>query len=181
MTSTIQAASVISSCQSQQQHEVQDTSSSSSPSSSSTCCSSCGTSEAKLLQCSRCKSVSYCSVEHQRQNWKIHKPDCKPPQAQPVSSSNAVAGVKKQKKRESKQRKSKDGKEEDIKSGDKEQRPSAPVVLPAGAEFRVKRVHKQDQKLIRLLEDVEETRVYGYWVNKPTYDPLISFRCRLII
>jgi hypothetical protein len=27
-------------------------------------------------RCSRCRSVWYCSVEHQRQDWKPHKPTC---------------------------------------------------------------------------------------------------------
>ena len=27
-------------------------------------------------RCSRCKSAWYCSVEHQRQHWKVHKPVC---------------------------------------------------------------------------------------------------------
>lgn len=29
------------------------------------------------MQCSRCKKVHYCGVEHQRGHWKAHKPDCK--------------------------------------------------------------------------------------------------------
>jgi len=31
---------------------------------------------AKLMKCSRCKSVSYCSQEHQKQHWKEHKKYC---------------------------------------------------------------------------------------------------------
>ncbi|KAJ7596519.1 hypothetical protein C8J56DRAFT_773001 [Mycena floridula] len=29
-----------------------------------------------LLRCSRCKVVSYCSPEHQKADWKNHKPRC---------------------------------------------------------------------------------------------------------
>lgn len=31
-------------------------------------------------QCSRCKKVYYCSVEHQRENWKEHKSSCAEPE-----------------------------------------------------------------------------------------------------
>jgi len=33
---------------------------------------------AELLQCSRCKSVRYCGVEHQRKDWPEHKQICCP-------------------------------------------------------------------------------------------------------
>ena len=29
-----------------------------------------------LSACARCKSVSYCCVEHQKAHWKAHKPQC---------------------------------------------------------------------------------------------------------
>ncbi len=29
-----------------------------------------------LLQCSRCRSVKYCSAACQRQDWPTHKPSC---------------------------------------------------------------------------------------------------------
>jgi hypothetical protein len=32
--------------------------------------------EIKLLQCSICKSIKYCSVDHQRKHWATHKVDC---------------------------------------------------------------------------------------------------------
>lgn len=31
-----------------------------------------------LLQCSRCRSIKYCSVACQRKDWPIHKPACIP-------------------------------------------------------------------------------------------------------
>ncbi|CAB1098062.1 unnamed protein product [Ectocarpus sp. CCAP 1310/34] len=39
-------------------------------------CAKCGKS-GKPLQCSRCRNVSYCSKECQRQDWKSHKPSCR--------------------------------------------------------------------------------------------------------
>lgn len=31
-----------------------------------------------LQQCGGCEAVFYCSKEHQREDWGLHKPDCKP-------------------------------------------------------------------------------------------------------
>jgi len=39
-------------------------------------CKSCGTQQPKLLVCSRCEGVRYCSAECQRRDWKEHKPSC---------------------------------------------------------------------------------------------------------
>ena len=39
-------------------------------------CKVCHSKDAQLLKCSGCKSVWYCSVEHQRLDWKIHKQIC---------------------------------------------------------------------------------------------------------
>jgi TPR repeat protein len=43
-------------------------------------CSYCGTSgsllPSPLLKCSRCKEALYCSVEHQKSHWKLHKRWC---------------------------------------------------------------------------------------------------------
>ncbi len=33
--------------------------------------------EEVLLQCSRCKKVKYCNTDCQKENWKIHKKNCK--------------------------------------------------------------------------------------------------------
>jgi hypothetical protein len=33
--------------------------------------------ERRLRLCSRCKDVVYCSTEHQKADWKLHKPKCK--------------------------------------------------------------------------------------------------------
>jgi hypothetical protein len=41
-----------------------------------TCCI-CG-SAVDLLKCSVCRSVHYCGKEHQKQDWKRHKHECKP-------------------------------------------------------------------------------------------------------
>ncbi|XP_046401472.1 egl nine homolog 1 [Ischnura elegans] len=38
-------------------------------------CEQCGL-EDHLLRCSRCRTVYYCSKEHQKQHWKKHKPVC---------------------------------------------------------------------------------------------------------
>eukprot|EP00026_Physarum_polycephalum_P007141 Phypoly_transcript_07196.p1 GENE.Phypoly_transcript_07196~~Phypoly_transcript_07196.p1 ORF type:complete len:492 (+),score=58.38 Phypoly_transcript_07196:100-1575(+) len=44
-------------------------------------CAQCGApdSQKKLLVCSRCKLVKYCSPECQRSHWKKHKPECNKP------------------------------------------------------------------------------------------------------
>jgi hypothetical protein len=34
---------------------------------------------APLLRCSQCKEVFYCSPEHQKSHWKVHKPVCTAP------------------------------------------------------------------------------------------------------
>ncbi|KAG6615238.1 Egl nine 1 [Phytophthora cinnamomi] len=51
-------------------------------------CPVCGKSES-LKRCSSCKSVSYCSREHQRQHWKVHRAECtyQSKQAQPEQPS----------------------------------------------------------------------------------------------
>lgn len=38
-------------------------------------CATCGSNE-NLLRCARCKSVFYCSREHQKKHWKLHKSIC---------------------------------------------------------------------------------------------------------
>ena len=48
-------------------------------------CARCGQTAApgvKLLTCSRCKLVRYCSAECQRKDWKSHKPRCQPAPAE---------------------------------------------------------------------------------------------------
>ena len=37
--------------------------------------------EKTLLKCSRCLNQLYCSKEHQKSDWKKHKPNCKSPDA----------------------------------------------------------------------------------------------------
>ena len=39
-------------------------------------CQECGKTRPEMKKCSKCKSVSYCNRECQRQNWKIHKLEC---------------------------------------------------------------------------------------------------------
>ena len=39
-------------------------------------CQLAGCDEKAPNRCSRCKSVWYCGVDHQRQDWKNHKPAC---------------------------------------------------------------------------------------------------------
>ncbi|XP_034239460.1 uncharacterized protein LOC117644267 [Thrips palmi] len=39
-------------------------------------CRRCGTSKKQTLACSRCKSVYYCSKEHQIEDWKSHRDSC---------------------------------------------------------------------------------------------------------
>lgn len=40
------------------------------------CCAICGGNE-KLKACSACGLIYYCSVEHQKSHWKVHKGNCK--------------------------------------------------------------------------------------------------------
>lgn len=39
-------------------------------------CNFCGTGDGFLMKCSGCKKVSYCSKEHQKSDWKLHKLLC---------------------------------------------------------------------------------------------------------
>jgi len=34
-------------------------------------CGHCGATKEKLLLCSKCKTMRYCSVDHQKQHWSI--------------------------------------------------------------------------------------------------------------
>ena len=45
--------------------------------SESRACALCGKHDGRLLQCSGCESVSYCSKEHQKADWKSHKKLCR--------------------------------------------------------------------------------------------------------
>jgi len=40
-------------------------------------CAYCGQTATKLLLCSGCKAVRYCSAEHQKDDWKKHRAQCK--------------------------------------------------------------------------------------------------------
>jgi MYND finger len=46
------------------------------PSEKGKCCNYPGCESISNQRCSRCKMVYYCSVEHQKQNWSIHKVSC---------------------------------------------------------------------------------------------------------
>jgi putative hemolysin len=54
-------------------------------------CAYCGKDggQKKLSKCSDCKSIYYCTVEHQRKHWKAHRPECR----RIVSSKTAKAGA----------------------------------------------------------------------------------------
>ena len=45
----------------------------------------------KLLRCSGCKSVLYCSVEHQHQDWSRHAEECAGSAADPPVRARARA------------------------------------------------------------------------------------------
>lgn len=45
----------------------------------SKCCNYPGCKSVSKQRCSRCKIVYYCSVEHQKQNWSLHKVSCNKP------------------------------------------------------------------------------------------------------
>lgn len=50
------------------------------------CCAVC--SSKTVRRCSRCLSINYCNKEHQRQDWKRHKPECIPKTEKQGSSNN---------------------------------------------------------------------------------------------
>mmetsp|Transcript_12145 Transcript_12145/g.14126 ORF Transcript_12145/g.14126 Transcript_12145/m.14126 type:complete len:578 (+) Transcript_12145:128-1861(+) len=50
-------------------------------------CILCGKCNDTLSTCSRCKSVTYCSVECQKKHWKEHKKTCKPLQVKHIQLS----------------------------------------------------------------------------------------------
>ncbi|KAI8425330.1 hypothetical protein MSG28_007102 [Choristoneura fumiferana] len=50
------------------------------------CCAVCNSKTVR--RCSRCLSINYCNKEHQRQDWKRHKPECIPKTAKQGSSIN---------------------------------------------------------------------------------------------
>jgi hypothetical protein len=43
-------------------------------------CAKCGTQQEKMAICAGCRSVHYCSPEHQKSHWKVHRKDCQPKQ-----------------------------------------------------------------------------------------------------
>ena len=50
-------------------------------------CAECGTTDGKLVRCTGCFSVHYCSKECQMKAWIIHRPDCRKLQGKPVSDA----------------------------------------------------------------------------------------------
>merc|ERR1712020_661044 len=40
-------------------------------------CANCNVAENTRKSCGRCKSVTYCSVDCQKEDWKRHKPACR--------------------------------------------------------------------------------------------------------
>ena len=65
--------------------------------------------EAKF-QCPRCKSVRYCSKEHQEADWSVHRPNCNSirqyRKAQQVAQNPTVLKSTNSKKKKSKKKKS---------------------------------------------------------------------------
>ncbi|XP_049281494.1 uncharacterized protein LOC125762910 [Anopheles funestus] len=53
-------------------------------------CRICGVNEG-LRRCSRCQIAYYCSVDHQRIDWKVHKTECRSIHQLPQPSSTAVS------------------------------------------------------------------------------------------
>lgn len=65
----------------------------SSSSSSTNKCAVCGKTDG-LMACSRCKTTMYCSAQHQREDWKRHKPLCKAPSAaKPSQPTDVIASM----------------------------------------------------------------------------------------
>eukprot|EP01116_Phalansterium_solitarium_P005485 TRINITY_DN1716_c0_g3_i1.p1 TRINITY_DN1716_c0_g3~~TRINITY_DN1716_c0_g3_i1.p1 ORF type:complete len:467 (+),score=115.62 TRINITY_DN1716_c0_g3_i1:67-1467(+) len=57
-------------------------------------CAVCGL-KGDLKQCAACKQVHYCSVDHQKSDWKKHKSFCKTAQNAPAAIAAAGAGLNK--------------------------------------------------------------------------------------
>ncbi|XP_035894485.1 uncharacterized protein LOC118504296 [Anopheles stephensi] len=55
-------------------------------------CRICGVNEG-LRRCSRCQIAYYCSVDHQRIDWKVHKTECRSIHLPPQPSSTMVAAA----------------------------------------------------------------------------------------
>lgn len=55
-------------------------------------CALCGAASA-VLRCGRCKSVVYCSAEHQRSHWAVHKVECAAIAAPPSAATQPPAKV----------------------------------------------------------------------------------------
>uniref|UniRef100_A0AAZ3RQJ4 hypoxia-inducible factor-proline dioxygenase n=1 Tax=Oncorhynchus tshawytscha TaxID=74940 RepID=A0AAZ3RQJ4_ONCTS len=53
-------------------------------------CELCGKME-NLLKCGRCRNSFYCSKEHQKQHWKMHKVNCKESEVKPQVSKQKSA------------------------------------------------------------------------------------------
>eukprot|EP00808_Paulinella_micropora_P014381 g65123.t1 len=49
-------------------------------------CAVCG--QASTATCAGCRGISYCSREHQRTDWKAHKPNCRPLSTQSTGASS---------------------------------------------------------------------------------------------
>lgn len=54
-------------------------------------CGHCGKSATKI--CSKCKSIAYCSVEHQRLHWSEHKLHCKKLSVDSQNNSTSSSAV----------------------------------------------------------------------------------------
>lgn len=55
-------------------------------------CNTCGTSSVRLQKCGKCKLVYYCSVGHQKIDWRSHKLTCQPPPSNGTTGGGVAMG-----------------------------------------------------------------------------------------
>ncbi|XP_063627578.1 egl nine homolog 1 [Cydia splendana] len=55
------------------------------------CCAVCN--QRTVRRCSRCLSIYYCNTDHQRQDWKRHKPECVPRTPKQGPRNEKIGGV----------------------------------------------------------------------------------------